>query len=621
MGPQEAGAKIEEPTKHREYHVEQAGEKTRISNSSFLRILVLFRVINSFFVNSFFQPDEFWQSLEPAHFKAFGYGELTWEWKFGLRSYAFSFLFELVYRLVSLISTFLASVVGFASSIFTVLVRNLIPDSNGALEMVLEMQKFPQEIKEFAEYQGIIYGPKIMMAVLAGFGEWYAISFAAKVYKSCFEIDMKNKTRESALVKRNALIISVTNFFNCFFITRTFSNTFEMDLTCIALYYWDWSGGHNVTSTKFTVSLILGIFLCFQRPTNAFIWLPFGLFLTLNLLRTHRFKTLARLIYKVLFTLIFVIAVNLAVDYYFYGKIMFPALRFIKFNYTSALSEFYGTAPWHFHLCQSVPLIAGYSLPLVILGFYSLRSTTKNSLFNDPLKQIKLVIILEILIFSVIGHKEFRFMYNLQPFFLVISSIVLLGVLPKAQNGRPKPLKWYFWMPPFISVVAALALSSHHETGVIEVTKYLHYIPKVHSIGFVMPCHSTPWQSYIHRNNTQNLWSISCEPPLHLLQDPSAREKLHHYMDESDCLYDDAPKFIYQNFPPAFRKNLRSPDKKWTYEWPEYLVIFEQLDDLYLNSYLADSGYRVDARFFNTLSHWDSRRSGDVIVYYKPPWF
>lgn len=28
-----------------------------------------------------FQPDEFWQSLEPAHVLAFGYGHLTWEWK------------------------------------------------------------------------------------------------------------------------------------------------------------------------------------------------------------------------------------------------------------------------------------------------------------------------------------------------------------------------------------------------------------------------------------------------------------------------------------------------------------------------------------------------------------
>ncbi len=30
---------------------------------------------------TFFQPDEFYQSLEPAHHLVFGYGYLTWEWR------------------------------------------------------------------------------------------------------------------------------------------------------------------------------------------------------------------------------------------------------------------------------------------------------------------------------------------------------------------------------------------------------------------------------------------------------------------------------------------------------------------------------------------------------------
>lgn len=30
---------------------------------------------------TFFQPDEFFQALEPAHHLVFGYGQLTWEWR------------------------------------------------------------------------------------------------------------------------------------------------------------------------------------------------------------------------------------------------------------------------------------------------------------------------------------------------------------------------------------------------------------------------------------------------------------------------------------------------------------------------------------------------------------
>jgi len=40
-----------------------------------------FRLINAYFSRSFFQPDEYWQSLEPAHLWVFGYGWKTWEWR------------------------------------------------------------------------------------------------------------------------------------------------------------------------------------------------------------------------------------------------------------------------------------------------------------------------------------------------------------------------------------------------------------------------------------------------------------------------------------------------------------------------------------------------------------
>ena len=39
-----------------------------------------FRVLIAVFTVTFFQPDEYFQSLEPAHKLVFGYGELTWEW-------------------------------------------------------------------------------------------------------------------------------------------------------------------------------------------------------------------------------------------------------------------------------------------------------------------------------------------------------------------------------------------------------------------------------------------------------------------------------------------------------------------------------------------------------------
>ena len=38
------------------------------------------RVLVAVLTRSFFQPDEYFQSLEVAHHLVFGYGALTWEW-------------------------------------------------------------------------------------------------------------------------------------------------------------------------------------------------------------------------------------------------------------------------------------------------------------------------------------------------------------------------------------------------------------------------------------------------------------------------------------------------------------------------------------------------------------
>ncbi len=45
-----------------------------------LTLAVAIRVSIALATRTFFQPDEYFQSLEVAHHVAFGYGQLTWEW-------------------------------------------------------------------------------------------------------------------------------------------------------------------------------------------------------------------------------------------------------------------------------------------------------------------------------------------------------------------------------------------------------------------------------------------------------------------------------------------------------------------------------------------------------------
>jgi len=45
-----------------------------------LIVAVVVRILIAISTRTFFQPDEYFQSLEPAHRLVFGYGFLTWEW-------------------------------------------------------------------------------------------------------------------------------------------------------------------------------------------------------------------------------------------------------------------------------------------------------------------------------------------------------------------------------------------------------------------------------------------------------------------------------------------------------------------------------------------------------------
>ena len=66
-------------------------------------IFLVVRLISVVFVQTFFVPDEYWQSLEVAHNISFGYGYLTWEWKAGIRSYIYPLIFSALYTILKLI--------------------------------------------------------------------------------------------------------------------------------------------------------------------------------------------------------------------------------------------------------------------------------------------------------------------------------------------------------------------------------------------------------------------------------------------------------------------------------------------------------------------------------------
>lgn len=460
-------------------------------------------------------------------------------------------------------------------------------------------------------------------------------------------------------------------------------------------------------TTRLRRSLLLAAVATVLRPTNILIWiaLAFVTFLSRQkkqwLVRVP-FTEQTALVDAATWTLIpsqlecvafmrgvvlcglSVLGLSSIIDYYFYKSWTFPPLNFLYFNVVQSLAIFYGNNNWHYYLSQGYPLLLLTALPFTVAGMYKavsrsddfskLSSTTRNILRNLTTVSIFVPAIL-----SIISHKEVRFIYPLLPGLHILAALpmttyftpVFEEAIPSSRNAQ---LYKRLLLGGFLglNLLVALYTSTIHNSGLVNVTHYLrhqfemHYLPealtalptanhhlsnqtKNMTVGFLMPCHSTPWRSHLQYPPTSSFpgidgWALTCEPPLNL----NAAEKAV-YLDEADQFYADPEIWLKRHmsrYPPSLPKNGRSKnhepgvfvahrprrmfeiesgseeslwrEKKGRRPWPEYLIFFEQLEPVMRRAGLGSftGGYYQEcARVWNSVAHEDWRRTGDIIVW------
>lgn len=258
-------------------------------------------------------------------------------------------------------------------------------------------------------------------------------------------------------------------------------------------------------------------------------------------------------------------------------NLIFTPYLFFKTNVINNISLFYGVHTWHWYLSQGIPFILTSYLPVYIYGLYCIYQTP------TIYKRIKTLIYLSIwviFIYSLLPHKEFRFIFPIVPIFLMISAY-----------GLQRIPKWRNRILLFLTITQlpmALYTTVWHQRGVMDVMQWLRTQP-TSSISILMPCHSTPYYSILHKNTP--IWFLTCEPPLNAT-----------VLDESDEFYRNPIEYLNS------QENI----------WPtSHLILFESLIPK-LNLYLNQLGYVECKRFFNSHFHPDPRRRGDVVVMCLP---
>lgn len=511
----------------------------KVPPPSFLLVLS-WRLVNAFTVNTFFQADEYWQALEPAHAAVFGYGYLTWEWEYGLRSYIHPLIYMLPYSIVK-------------SLHFT---------------------------SDSIEYQYVIASPKIINALIAAIGDYYLYHLILIKFQN---------VRFAKLVS----LMSLLSAWNWYCWCRSFSNSLELSLTILALY--------NLYSSKFIHCLVTAAFTCLLRPTNAIIWIFY--FSKLFIQRPILIPL------SVIIALI-VISLDSLINYQFYSSWKIPLWNFFKFNVSDSLSSFYGISRLDFYFFQAIPILLLNYLPFFIYG-----------IFTSSWSDFKSLLLLYLLLFTLIPHKEFRFIYPMMPILLTYSASGLMSISKKLST---KIMKIILTFTILLSILLSYYFTRYHEIGELQITTVIRdriindndQVDYPISVGFLTPCHSTPFQSHFHLPiDKANIWFLTCEPPLPSNVLPGMT--VQSYMDESDYFYENPLSFLKLNFPQSIDQNASpSFDAQWPHKWPTYIVMFSNLwdnPDSHIKNYLQNN-YDIVERIWNAPGHWDDRREGDVLL-------
>ncbi|XP_067644783.1 GPI mannosyltransferase 3-like [Eurosta solidaginis] len=143
-------------------------------------VLLIFavRILSVFIVQTYYVPDEYWQSLEVAHKLTFGYGYLTWEWRQGIRSYIYPLIIAVFYKALALLNL-----------------------DNVQLLIIL---------------------PRILQATLTTYSDYRFFVWSGK--------------------RKWAVFLILVPWFWFYTGSRTLSNTLETSLNTIALSYFPWVG-------------------------------------------------------------------------------------------------------------------------------------------------------------------------------------------------------------------------------------------------------------------------------------------------------------------------------------------------------------------------------------------
>uniref|UniRef100_A0A8C9SPW7 Mannosyltransferase n=1 Tax=Scleropages formosus TaxID=113540 RepID=A0A8C9SPW7_SCLFO len=376
---------------------------------------------------------------------------------------------------------------------------------------------------------------------------------------------------ESSEIARWTYFCQLCSWFTWYCCTRTLTNTMEAVLTTLALSYYPLPGSKSHSNSKYLILVALAILV---RPTAAIVWLPL---VGYHFLQDDKLKLL---IHHVLPIGAIILGISTVLDSIFHGKWIVVQLNFLKFNILHNVAEFYGSHPWHWYITQGCVVVLGPQL------FFFLHGCV---LAPKRYRILLITIIWTVFIYSLLAHKEFRFIYPVLPFCMVFCGFSLASLKT--------------WIRPAVgallvsNLLPALYTGLVHQRGTLDVMNHLQQLCDTTNpqpdVFFLMPCHSTPFYSHIH-----------CPIKMQFLECPPNLNGNKSYVDEAELFFIDPKHWLESTFTQQV-------------SLPSHLVFFDVLEKE-IATFLKAKKYFKSKEVFHT--HIPEGRVGrSIFVYERQP--
>ncbi|KAK7265324.1 hypothetical protein RJT34_32943 [Clitoria ternatea] len=417
--------------------------------------------------------------------------------------------------------------------------------------------------------------PRLLQSVFSAVGDLYLYKLSAVLFGDS--------------VAKWTLFSQLTNWFMFYCFSRALSNSLETVLTLVSLYFWPcMRSSSNTSFVSRKWGLVVAAGACAIRPTSAITWLYVGL---LELLKAR--DRLKFIFLEVAPIGILVLGLTCLLDRFMYGAWILVPLNFLKFNFLSSGGDYYGTHKWHWYFTQGFPVMIFSHLPFCIAGIIYSKQWKFSGLLTWVLG-----------FYSLLGHKEFRFVLPVLPIALMFSgySLAVMEDPGSAEFKGKDSSRKHTRCPPKMRIATlfllatnipmALYMSLVHQRGSEDVMNHLAREAldgKVKSILFLTPCHATPYYSMLHHNLPMQF--LDCTP-----------SEQKGVPDESDRFLMDPVTFVSE-----YAKNSTLPS---------HIVLFDS-EEQKLRNFLTTYDYREEKRFFHAHFKVDRDLQASIVVYLR----